>query len=128
MLGFITALFKNPITSLVVDKTVGAIQHHLEVKKLERIAEIEAAKTIQVQQVISSEKSWKDEWLTVFTTIGLTLCFVPSVQPFMIKGFEIIKSAPSELLYAVLVVYCGSFGLNVMEKFKKWTIETLKIL
>jgi hypothetical protein len=119
MLGFITALFKNPITSLVVDKTVGAIQHHLEVKKLERIAEIESAKTIQVQQVISSEKSWKDEWLTVFTTIGLTMCFIPNAQPFMIKGFEIIKSAPSELLYAVLVVYCGSFGLNVMEKFKK---------
>jgi hypothetical protein len=119
MLGMLSLLFKNPITSLVVDKTIGAIKHNLEIKKIERIAEIEAAKTIQVQQIIASEKSWKDEWLTVFTTIGLTMCFIPSVQPFMIKGFEIIKSAPSELLYAVLVVYCGSFGLNVMEKFKK---------
>ena len=128
MLGFLSLLFKNPIVSVIADKTIGAIQHNIEVRKLERIAELESAKAVQVQQVISSEKSWKDEWLTLFTTIGLTMCFIPSVQPFMIKGFEIIKSAPSELLYAVLVVYCGSFGLNVMEKFKKWTIETLKIL
>jgi len=119
MLNFILPLIKNPITSLIADKTIGAIQHHLEVKKIERVAEIEAAKTVQVQQIISSEKSWKDEWLTVFTTIGLAACFVPSLQPFMIKGFEIVKSAPTELLYAVLVVYCGSFGLNVMDKFKK---------
>ena len=119
MIPFLGLLFKNPIAKLVVDKTIGAVQHHLEVKKLERIAEIEAAKTIQTQQVISSEKSWKDEWLTIFTTIGLALCFVPSVQPYMIKGFEIIKSAPNELLYAVLVVYCGNFGMNILDKYKK---------
>ena len=119
MLNFLLPLIKNPITSLIADKTIGAIQHHLEIKKLERVAEIEAVKTVQVQQIVSGEKSWKDEWLTVFTTVGLTMCFIPSVQPFMIKGFEIIKSAPSELLYAVLVVYGGSFGINLMDKYKK---------
>jgi hypothetical protein len=68
MLPFLGFLFKNPIAKLVVDKTIGAIQHNLEVKKLERVAEIEAAKTVQVQQVISSEKSWKDEYLTIVFT------------------------------------------------------------
>lgn len=119
MLPFLGFLFKNPIAKLVVDKTIGAVQHHLEVKKLERVAEIEAAKTIQIQQVISSEKSWKDEWLTIFTTFGISMCFIPSMQPFMIKGFEIIKAAPSELLYAILIVYCGSFGMNMLDKYKK---------
>ena len=119
MFGFLSFLFKNPIVSVIADKTIGAIQHNIEVRKLERIAELESAKAVQLQQIISGEKSWKDEWLTIFTTVGLAFCFVPSVQPFMIKGFEIIKTAPSELLYAVLVVYCGSFGLNVMDKYKK---------
>ena len=71
MLGFITALIKNPLTSLVVDKTVNAINHHLEVKKLERIAEIEAAKVVSVAQVEASEKSLKDEYLTIFITLIL---------------------------------------------------------
>ena len=119
MLNILGFLFKNPIAKLVVDKTVGAIEHHLEVKKLERVAEIEAVKTVQVQQIISSEKSWKDEWLTIFTTFGIAMCFIPNMQPFMIKGFEIIKAAPSELLYAILIVYCGSFGMNMLDRYKK---------
>jgi len=119
MWGFLINLIKNPITSLVVDKTIGEVKHYLELKKIERVAEIEAAKAVQVAQVEASEKSWKDEWLTIFTTIGIAVCFIPALQPYMVKGFEIIKSAPSELLYAVLVVYCGSFGLNIMDRFKK---------
>ena len=119
MWGFLINLIKNPITSIVIDKTIGEAKHYLEIKKIERIAEIEAAKTVQVAQVEASTTSWKDEWLTIFTTIGIAVCFIPALQPYMIKGFQIIKSAPSELLYAVLVVYCGSFGLNIMDKFTK---------
>lgn len=119
MWSILLGLFKNPLTSLVVDKTIGEVKHYLDLKKIERVAELEAAKSIQVAQIQASEKSWKDEWLTIFTSAGLALCFIPKMQPFMIKGFEIIKAAPPELLYAVLVVYCGSFGMNVIDKFKK---------
>ena len=58
-------LLKNPIFSYVADKTIGEVKHYLEVRKIERVAEIEALKTVQVAQVEASERSWKDEWLTI---------------------------------------------------------------
>jgi hypothetical protein len=119
MLNFILPLLKNPITQFIASKTVGAIQHKLEMDKLIRAKEIEASKDVSIQQVVSSEKSWKDEWLTVYTTLIVTACFIPQIQPFISKGFEILKSAPNEILWAILIVYSGSFGLNVMDKFKK---------
>jgi hypothetical protein len=119
MLPFLGFLFKNPIAKLVVDKTIGAIQHNLEVKKLERVAEIEAAKTVQVQQVISSEKSWKDEYLTIVFTAVLVAHFIPPAMPFMAQGWELLKSAPSEFWWVILTIVSGSFGMNIMDKFKK---------
>jgi hypothetical protein len=119
MLPFLGFLFKNPIAKLVVDKTIGAIQHNLEVKKLERVAEIEAAKTVQVQQVLSSEKSWKDEYLTIVFTAVLVAHFIPPAMPFMAQGWELLKSAPSEFWWVILTIVSGSFGMNIMDKFKK---------
>ena len=119
MLGFLSLLFKNPIISVIADKTIGAIQHGIEVRKIERVAEIESAKTIQVQQVLSGEKSWKDEWLTIFFTIIIALHFYPVTQPFMATGWEILKQAPSEFWWIVLTIVSGSFGMNIMDKFKK---------
>jgi hypothetical protein len=119
MLGFITALIKNPLTSLVVDKTVNAINHHLEVKKLERIAEIEAAKVVSVAQVEASEKSLKDEYLTIFITVIIGMAFLPQTQAYVIKGFDILKQAPAEFWWSVLIVFSGSFGINVIDKFKR---------
>ena len=119
MLPILGFLFKNPIAKLVVDKTIGAVQHHLEVKKIERIAEIEAAKTVQLQQVISSEKSWKDEWLTLFFSGLLGAHFIPYTQPFMLLGWDLLKNAPSEFWWIILTIVSGSFGMNIMDKFKK---------
>ena len=119
MWGFISLIFKNPITSLLVDKTIGAINHSLEVKKLERVAEIEAAKIISVAQVQASETSLKDEYLTVFITIILGMAFLPQTQAYVIKGFDILKTAPTEFWWSVLIVFSGSFGINVIDKFKR---------
>ena len=44
MLNFILPLFKNPLARIVVDKTVGAIQHKMEKDKIIRAKEIEARK------------------------------------------------------------------------------------
>jgi hypothetical protein len=119
MLNFFSILFKNPITSLIVDKTVSSIKHHLEVKKLERIAELEAAKDVSIRQVEASEKSLKDEFLTIFIVIIIGMAFLPQTQPYVIKGFDILKQAPSEFWWSVLIVFSGSFGINVIDKFKK---------
>jgi hypothetical protein len=119
MWSFVLGFLKNPIFSLIADKTIGEVKHYLEVKKIERVAEIEAMKDISIAQVQSSEKSLKDEWLTLFISAIILACFIPTFQPFMIRGFEILKSAPTEILYAILIVFMGSFGVNILDKYKK---------
>lgn len=119
MFNFILPLIKNPITQLIASKTIGAIQHKLEVDKIIKAKEIEACKEVEIQQIKSAEKSYKDEFLTVFIVFVLSACFFPQTQPFMVKGWEILNQAPTEFWWAILIVFSGSFGLNVMDKFKK---------
>lgn len=119
MWGFVLGLFKNPIISLIADKTIGEVKHYLEVKKIERVAEIEALKSVQVAQIQASEKSWKDEWLTIVFTVLLVAHFFPQTRNYMIAGWEILKSAPDMFWWIVLAIVSGSFGINVMDKFKK---------
>lgn len=125
LLGLITTLFKNPITSVIIDKTIGAVTHELEKKKIIRGMEIEAAKQIDVakidlmaEQVRASGGSWKDEWLTIVFTGILISHFTPWTQPHMIVGWELLSQAPDMFWYIVLAIVSGSFGLNAMGKWK----------
>lgn len=124
-LGLLTTLFKNPITSVIVDKTIGAVQHELEKKKIIRGMEIEAAKQIDVakidlmaEQVKASKGSWKDEWLTLVFTGILIAHFTPWTVDHMIHGWETLKDVPEMFWYIVLAIVSGSFGINAMGKWK----------
>jgi hypothetical protein len=119
MWSIIGSIFKNPIFSYVADKTIGEVKHYLEVRKIERGAEIEALKSVQISQVESSEKSWKDEWLTLVFTFMLVAHFIPALQPFMTKGWELIKQAPDMFWYILAGIVSGSFGINIIDKYKK---------
>jgi len=119
MWGILLGFLKNPVFSLIADKTIGVINHQLELTKLQRITELEVMKDVSLAQIDASERSLKDEWLTLFISGIILCCFIPSLQPFMIKGFEILKSAPTEILYAILIVFMGSFGVNILDKYKK---------
>ena len=89
------------------------------VLKNARLAEIEASKSVQVQQIKSAEKSWKDEYLTLIFTAVLVAHFVPQAQEHMLKGWELLSKAPSEFWWVILTIVSGSFGMNIMDKFKK---------
>jgi|TARA_R100001460_G_scaffold65618_1_gene105959 hypothetical protein len=116
MLNFVLPLLKNPLTRIVVDKTVGAIQHKMEKDKIVRAKEIEAEKNVSVEQIRSSKNSIKDEVLTIKIALIFLCLFIPQTQPYMEKGFEILKNAPQEFWWAVLIVYSGSFGLSTVSK------------
>ena len=59
MLNFGFALLKN-LAKIVVDKTVGAIQHKMEKDKIVRAKEIEA-KNVSIEQIKSAKGSIKDD-------------------------------------------------------------------
>ena len=119
MLNFLLPILKNPITRIVANKTIGAIQHKLEKDKIIKAKEIEALKTVSVEQIRQQQHSIKDEILTILIS-GILICtFLPMTHPSMIKGFEILKSAPTEFWWAVLIVFSGSFGMSTLRNIKK---------
>ena len=131
-LGFLS----NPITKLVADKVIGAATHAMEKKKIIRQAEIEATANIDYakieaqkavhkaeqavlkQQVKSSEKSLKDEYLCVVFTILLICHFIEPLQPSMMKGWEMLGTAPKEFWYIIMTIVAGSFGVSTLSKWK----------
>jgi len=109
-------LLSNPLTKIIADKTIGAIQHKMEKDKIVRAKEIEAEQNVSVEQIRSAKGSIKDEILTVKIAVIFLCLFIPQTQPYMEKGFEILKNAPTEFWWAVLIVYSGSFGLSTVSK------------
>ena len=119
MLNFILPILKNPLTRIVADKTIGAIQHKMEKNKIIRAKEIEAEKSVSIEQIKQQEHSIKDEILTLLISAIFIFTFLPFSQPYMMKGFEILKSAPTEFWWAVLIVFSGSFGMSTLKNIKK---------
>ena len=131
-LGFLS----NPITKLVADKVIGAATHAMEKKKIILQAQIEATAIIDYpkiesqkavhkaeqavlkQQVKSSEKSWKDEYLCVVFTILLICHFIEPLQPSMMRGWEMLGTAPDMFWIIMLTIVGGSFGVNTVNKWK----------
>jgi hypothetical protein len=112
-------LLKNPLFRMIGSKTVGLITHKLEKDKIIKAKEIEAAKTISVEQIRQQENSIKDEWLCFFFTIIFGLHFIPYFQDTMARGWEILKMADPMFWYIILTIVGASFGVTTMNKFKK---------
>ena len=112
-------LLKNPLTRIIAEKTFGAITHKLDKDKIIKAREIEAAKSVSIEQIRQQEHSLKDEWI-VLVFLTLTIChFIPALQPTMERGWEILKSASDYYWIILLTIVGGSFGVNTIRKFKK---------
>tara|TARA_R110002111_G_scaffold259003_1_gene328612 strand:- start:435 stop:797 length:363 start_codon:yes stop_codon:yes gene_type:complete len=119
MLNFILPLLKNPLTKMVISKASSHFQHKAEKTKIIRAAEIEAAKTISVEQIRQQENSYKDEWLCFFFSIIFLCHFLPFTQDAMQRGWEILEFADPMFWYIILTIVGASFGVTTMNKLKK---------
>ena len=119
MLNFILPILKNPLTRMIGSKVIDGINHKMEKDKIIRAKEIEAVKTVSVEQVRQQEHSIKDEILTILISAIFVFTFLPFSQPYMTKGFEILRNAPQEFWWAILIVYSGSFGMSTLNKVRK---------
>ena len=75
MLNFILPILKNPLTRMIGSKVIDGINHKMEKDKIIRAKEIEAVKTVSVEQVRQQEHSIKDEILTILISAILFLLF-----------------------------------------------------
>ena len=118
MLNFVLPLLKNPLTRMIGSKVIDGINHKMEKDKIIRAKEIEASKSVSIEQVRQQEHSIKDEILTIKISLIFLFLFLPFSQPYMEKGFEILKNAPEEFWWAILIVYSGSFGMSTLNKVR----------
>ena len=79
----------------------------------------EIKKTFNLLFASTSITAIKDEILTLLICGIFIFTFLPFSQPYMTKGFEILKSAPTEFWWAVLIVFSGSFGMSTLKNIKK---------
>ena len=118
MLNFVLPILKNPLTRIVADKTIGAIQHKLEKDKIIKAKEIEVVKSVNIEQIKASTTSWKDEYLVVIFGLVFVANFVPYFQDYMERGWAILEKADPLFWYAMLALISGSFGMNLTNKLK----------
>mgnify|MGYP001596922941 CR=1 FL=1 len=84
-------LFNNPLTKMAINKVSSHLSHKAEKTKIIRAAEIEAAKTISVEQIRQQDNSFKDEWLLIFFTFLMACHFIPYTQDTIQLGLEIVE-------------------------------------
>ena len=63
--------------------------------------------------------SWKDEWLTVWTTAVVTALFFPQTQGYVANGFRVLQDAtPPWFAYCFVGMYVAVFGLKSWKMVK----------
>lgn len=112
-------ILKNPLFKLVADKTMGAINHKLEKDKIIKSKEIDAAKSVSIEQIRQQDNSLKDEWITLVFTLLFIGHFIPAFQPAFDRGWEILSSANDYFWIIVLTIVGGSFGTRLLPNKKK---------
>lgn len=108
-----------PFTALV---TAAKDAYGLHMKK--KIAKVEGEIAIQGKVITgdidynvwaqrAGETSWKDEWLTLWTTGVVTALFFPQTQGYVIKGLVALNtSTPEWFAYCFVGMYVAVFGLK----------------
>lgn len=66
-----------------------------------------------------SQDSWKDEaWTVLFITI-IGMCFIPQLQPYVDRGFQVLSTTPEWFQWAIYASIAASFGIRGMKGLKK---------
>jgi hypothetical protein len=93
-------------------------EHQMKMAYKERVI------TGQIDYNVAAQKgmaaSIKDEFLTVWITTLVSLHFVPSMQPYLEKGWDALKmSAPDWFGYCFVGMWVAVFGLKGWKIFKE---------
>ena len=96
MLNFLLPLMKNPLTRIIADKTVSAINHSIEKKKVIRAKEREAEANVSIEQIRSSKGSIKEEVRSelIFIIPKLLICQGLNNFPSLVRLLASSQSKP----------------------------------
>jgi len=67
----------------------------------------------------ASQDSWKDEAWTVLFIVIIAMCFIPPLQPYVDRGFQVLETTPDWFQYAMYASIAASFGLRSLKGMKR---------
>ena len=67
----------------------------------------------------ASKDSWKDEAWTILFIAIIAMCFIPPLQPYVDRGFEVLSTTPDWFQWAMYASIAASFGLRGIKGLKK---------
>jgi hypothetical protein len=67
----------------------------------------------------ASGDSWKDEAWTILFIIIIAMCFIPPLQPYVDRGFQVLETTPDWFQWAMYASIAASFGLRGIKGLKK---------
>ena len=101
-----------------------AAQSRVKVAKAEAVAEVmKVAATHEAgwEKIMAeaSKDSWKDEAWTILFIAIIAMCFIPPLQPYVDRGFEVLSTTPDWFQWAMYASIAASFGLRGIKGLKK---------
>jgi hypothetical protein len=119
MLHMAFKLLGGPVVGKVVEAGTRWFEKRAEIAEAKHTArlEIEAKKAtadIDWDQIMAraSASSWKDELLTIWAVVVLTLVFLPWTQEWALAGLRGLEAAPEWFQILIITVFAASFGVR----------------
>jgi len=80
-------------------------------------ARVEGEIDWDIAQARASANSFKDEFLVIIFTCPLVMCFIPGLEKYAVRGFDILATLPSWYQGLLAVMVAASFGFRGATKF-----------
>ena len=104
---------------------VAGLKADAEIKQAKALAATKMAEQGQQQDydldrlaMENMNKSWKDELLLIIFLAPMVLAFIPSMAPYALQGFEVIKQMPEWYQYIIIGMVVVIYGLRgLLTKF-----------
>ncbi len=109
--------------SIIKDTVVSWLTHRQrlrELKQTRKLRKLEAEIEWDTTQARASYGSWKDEYWTLILSIPLIMSFIPSLAPYVKKGFDVLAETPDWYKAAVGVAIAAGFGFR---QYANWTMR-----
>lgn len=125
MVGFLTPLIGLATTWFEGQQKKSAAKADAEVALKNAEAEVYKRRATgeldwDLAAMNNTDRSWKDEYLTIVLSIPLIMCFVPGAEELVKNGFARLNEVPDWYKASFAVVVSASFGVrNLMKLWKR---------
>ena len=128
ILGILNLVF-GPVIGVIG----GYIEHKQKMAEVEREAEVrvrQAEVESHVKRLESAQEheqnweiaqiqnsGWKDEYLTIVLSIPLIACFIPGLDVYVLRGFNVLLNTPEWYRWTVMIMIGAVFGYRKIADF-----------